>query len=276
MELKFTKMHGLGNDFVMIDNINGSIDINSDQIRYIADRHSGIGCDHVLVIYPSKDPSVEVMFRIFNADGNEAEQSGNGARCLGKYLFDNGLVETKEFNTENVKGIVKIIIDNEESIRVNMGRPVFEPNEIPLLSDNQQSVYTIELGNVSVEVSVLSMGNPHAVLNVDDVQLAEVEVWGKKIQENSMFPESVNVGFMQIMGRGSIRLRVYERGVGETQACGSGACAAVVAGIMENKLDNNVVVELKKGNIVINWAGEGNEVWMTGPATTVFEGQITV
>ncbi|MEX2353181.1 MAG: diaminopimelate epimerase, partial [Gammaproteobacteria bacterium] len=215
-------------------------------------------------------------YRIYNTDGSEAGQCGNGARCIGQYLVDRSMVNDNVIHAETIRGTVKIYVEGNDAIKVNMGVPGFEPADIPVLSDARQASYRIDLDEGEIEVTALSMGNPHAVILVADVDSAEVERIGPQIQQHRLFPESVNVGFLQIVDRAHARLRVYERGVGETLACGTGTCAAVVAGILLGKLDNEVVVTLKRGNLVISWAGAGSEVWMTGPATTVFEGQIEI
>jgi diaminopimelate epimerase len=274
MNLKFTKMHGLGNDFVVINGMNQPLLLSPEQICHIADRHTGIGCDQVLLLEASTDPAIDVIYRIYNADGSEAGQCGNGARCVGQYLVDNGIVDKPVIHAETIRGRVQIYIEQNNTIRVNMGVPAFEPDAIPIRSDNRQASYSIDLDQARVQVMALSMGNPHAVMFVDDIDTAEVEKLGPAIQQLPLFPESVNVGFLQIVDRTHARLRVYERGAGETLACGTGTCAAVVAGILHGKLDNDVVVTLKKGNLLISWQGEGSDVWMSGPAITVFEGQI--
>ena len=274
MLIEFTKMHGLGNDFVVINNLDGSINLDSDNIRYISNRHTGIGCDHVLAIYRSNKPSVDLMYRIFNADGNEAEQSGNGVRCLGKYLLDRKIVNRDEMSVENIKGLIKIKVKQNGEIQVNMGKPVFEPESIPINAPKKQKTYEVNLKDFQVSLFSLSMGNPHAVILVDDITNTDVAGIGPQVQQSGMFPEGVNVGFMQILDNKNVKLRVFERGAGETMACGSGACAAAVAGIIDGKLDNNVNVELTGGLLDISWDEKDGDVWMTGPAMTVFEGKI--
>jgi diaminopimelate epimerase len=276
MNLDFTKMHGLGNDFVVINGIDRHVDLTPDQIRTMADRHTGIGFDQLLLLQPSVDPAADVRYRIFNADGNEVEQCGNGARCIGQYLHENAIVNSEVIAAETVKGIIRIYMDKPDTVRVNMGVPRFEPADIPLKLTGRQPAYHLQADAVATNFYALSMGNPHAVILVDDVATAEVEKWGKLFQQHEMFPQSVNVGFLQVLDRNNVLLRVYERGAGETLACGTGACAAVVAGIMANKLDNEVTVGLNRGKLSINWDGEGSGVWMSGPATTVYEGQITL
>lgn len=276
MNLKFTKMHGLGNDFIVINGIEQAIELSPEQIRYLADRHTGIGCDQVLLLQGSPDPEVDVFYRSYNTDGSEAGQCGNGARCIGQYMVDRSMVADNVIRAETIRGSVQIYVDGNDAIRVNMGIPGFEPDDVPVLAGSRQERYPIDFNDGKIEVTALSMGNPHAVVLVEDVDTANVAGIGQQLQQHRLFPESVNVGFLQIVDRTHARLRVYERGVGETLACGTGTCAAIVAGIVLGKLDNDVVVTLKKGNLAISWEGEGSEVWMTGPATTVFEGQISL
>ena len=276
MKLNFTKMHGLGNDFVVIDNLNGKINLDSDKIRFIANRHMGIGCDQVLLIQKCNNASADFVFKFYNTDGSEAAQCGNGVRCLGKFLVENAIVDKKVIYAKTLKGITVINVEDLDAIRVNMGIPEFEPEKIPLLYDQRQITYEIELGDEIVQVYSVSIGNPHAVILVDNIATARVLEIGQQLKNNPKYPDSVNVGFLQILDRSHVKLRVNERGVGETLACGSGACAAVVACILDQRLDNEVVVELKEGNLVIGWEGEGTEVWMTGPATTVYNGQINL
>jgi diaminopimelate epimerase len=276
MKLEFTKMQGLGNDFVLINAMDRPVSLTPAQIRHMADRHSGIGFDQLLLLAPSTIPSADVMYRVFNADGSEGGQSGNGARCIGRYIRENSIVEKDVISAQTINGIIHIYFEGENTIRVDMGVPRFEPKDIPMASRQRQHSYSVELVGGIIEVFSLSMGNPHAVIMVDDIDSADVEMLGKQLQQHSLFPESVNVGFLQIVDRTHVLLRVYERGAGETLACGTGACAAVVAGICDNKLDKEVVVGLKRGNLVISWEGENSVVWMTGPAVTVFEGHMTL
>ena len=276
MNLNFTKMHGLGNDFVVLNGLENKIEISANQAQLIADRRLGIGCDQLLLIQPSLDTSVDVRMLIFNKDGSEARQCGNGTRCVADYLYRSGVLKNNEIIIETLGGIISIFRDSDEAIRVDMGIPHFGPKEIPILVKERSLKYTIDLEKGPIEVIVLSMGNPHAVVLVDDIESASTEETGLEIQRHKLFPESVNVSFLQIVDRQHVRLRVYERGAGETLACGTGACAAVVAGILDNKLDNEVVVCFKMGNIVIRWDGNDSHVWMIGPAETVYEGQMTL
>jgi len=276
MELEFTKMHGLGNDFVVLNGLEQDIELQPDQICLIADRHIGVGCDQVLLIQASDDPKADIRFRIFNADGGEAEQCGNGARCIANYLLTHGYISGKTVTVETISGNTEIFFEGGNRIRVNMGIPRFEPTAIPILAVQRNQHYSIGLSSGTITFMALSMGNPHAVLTVENVDQAPVESRGSEIQAHEYFPESVNVGFMQILDPAHMRLRVYERGAGETLACGSGACAAVVAGFLDNKLDKEVDVRLKGGHLTVSWGGEGEPVWMTGPATMVYEGQISI
>ena len=269
-------MHGLGNDFVVLNGLENKIEISANQAQLIADRRLGIGCDQLLLIQPSLDTSVDVRMLIFNKDGSEARQCGNGTRCVADYLYRSGVLKKNEIIIETLGGIISIFRDSDEAIRVDMGIPHFGPKEIPILVKERSLKYTIDLEKGPIEVIVLSMGNPHAVVLVDDIESASTEETGLEIQRHKLFPESVNVSFLQIVDRQHVRLRVYERGAGETLACGTGACAAVVAGILDNKLDNEVVVCFKMGNIVIRWDGNDSHVWMIGPAETVYEGQMTL
>ncbi len=267
-------MHGLGNDFVLINALETSIELQPEQLRFLADRRFGVGCDQILLIEPSQLAGVDIRYRIFNADGGEVEQCGNGVRCVGDYLRKLSLVEGDSVKVETSAGLLTIYFEDEELIRVDMGVPEFEPKNIPFDIGKRKTSYSLSLDSGEIELMAVSMGNPHAVIVVDDVKLAEISTIAPQIQSHKSFPRSVNVGFMQIVDPEHIRLRVYERGVGETLACGTGACAAVVVGINAGRLDSKVDVELSGGHLSINWAGAGTAVWMVGPATTVFEGQI--
>ena len=276
MILPFTKMHGLGNDFVVLNGLQTSIELNAEQIRFIADRRLGVGCDQVLMIEASESSAADIRYRIFNADGTEVEQCGNGVRCIGDYLRRRSLIDGNSVTVETSSGLVTIYLEGLDQIRVDMGVPLFEPADIPLASTQRKMQYHLSLSSAELEVMAVSVGNPHAVLLVEDVGQAQVSSLAPQIQQHSLFPESVNVGFMEIVDSSHIRLRVYERGAGETLACGTGACGAVAVGINTGRLGNEVDVELRGGNLTINWAGEGQAVWMTGPATTVYEGQIEI
>lgn len=274
METPFTKMQGLGNDFVVFDALSEAIDLTPDRVRQVADRRFGIGCDQVLLIEPAHSAGADIRYRIFNADGHEVEQCGNGSRCIARYLSDHGLLDKEEIVAETVTGVVRLYREPDGHVRVNMGVPRLAPQALPMLVTSQAIRYPIEVGDQRLSVSAVSLGNPHAVLQVDDVDTVPVVTLGQKIASHRLFPQGVNVGFMQILDRSQIRLRVYERGVGETLACGTGACAAVVAGTLQSLLDKTVYVELPGGRLTIRWEGGDTSVWMTGPATRVFEGRI--
>ncbi len=276
MTFTFTKMHGLGNDFVVIDAINQSIDLNSRQIRYIADRHLGIGCDQLLLVEKSDIKEADFRYRIFNADGSEVEQCGNGARCFATFVHNQGLTEQREIPVITSGGLIVLKLENNGQVTVNMGQPTFEPKSLPFLATTEQSTYSLEIDGKTIIFSAVSLGNPHAVIQVDDIETAPVATLGAKIQAHENFPESVNVGFMQIVDPSHIKLRVFERGAGETLACGTGACAAVVAGRSQGLLEETVDVNLRGGNLSIHWEDKQNPVMMTGPTTTVFTGTITL
>jgi len=274
MLIKFTKMHGLGNDFVVIDGVRQNINLTTDAIKRLADRNLGIGCDQVLVIEPPTEKNIDFNYRIFNCDGTEVEQCGNGARCMGRYIADQQLSGKKSVLLKTKNRVMEIQSNPKNLITANMGAPSFIPADIPFISEQQDSLYNIDIDNQNYQISALSVGNPHAVIQVEDIDTAAVKNIGPLIQTQSQFPESVNVGFMQIVDRQNIRLRVYERGVGETQACGSGACAAAVAAIQQNLVDASVNIELLGGALRIEWQGQGQPILMTGPAETVFHGKI--
>ncbi|MEE9327036.1 MAG: diaminopimelate epimerase [Cocleimonas sp.] len=280
MQIEFTKMHGLGNDFVVIDAINQSISLSIEQIKAISDRHFGIGCDQLLLVEKSGVEDADFRYRIYNAEGSEVEQCGNGARCFAVFVRDQGLTDKTEISVVTNSGKIILKVESEGVVRVDMGAPILNPQDIPFVSDKQATTYTLNLegggDENKITFSAVSMGNPHAVILVDDVDKAGVERVGKAVQKHPYFPHSVNVGFMQIIDRSTVKLRVYERGVGETQACGSGACAAVVAGIKRALLDATVETQLLGGNLSIHWEGNQNPVMMSGPTATVFKGTITL
>ncbi len=275
---RFTKMHGLGNDFVVFDNINQDINLSTDQIQRLADRHFGIGCDQVLLVEKATDPAMDFRYRIFNADGGEVAQCGNGARCFMRFVRDQGLTDKNEIGVETNSGNIFPRLLAGGLVTVNMGVPNFEPASIPYTATKRAAQYALDLdinGNAqTVQLNILSLGNPHAVMQVDDIKMAPVLTLGPKIEQHPNFPERVNAGFMQVISRNKIAVRVFERGSGETQACGSGACAAVITGIQNGHLEAKVTASLTGGDLEITWEGEGNPVWLTGPATTVFEGSI--
>jgi diaminopimelate epimerase len=272
--LNFTKMHGLGNDFVVLDGINQCVDLSTAQIRHIADRHLGVGCDQLLLVEAYDGADAEFRYRIFNADGSEVEQCGNGARCFARFVYDQGLTQHTTIPVVTASGRIVLQIQADGQVTVDMGVPVLEPAQIPFISAQRQTLYTLETHTTSVALAAVSMGNPHAVLQVPDVESAPVSTLGAALESHPAFPKRVNVGFMQVIGRDHIRLRVFERGCGETQACGTGA--AVVAGRLQGLLDEQVTVSLPGGDLQIRWQGEGQPVRMTGPTATVFRGTLTL
>ncbi|OGI49064.1 MAG: diaminopimelate epimerase [Candidatus Muproteobacteria bacterium RBG_16_65_34] len=274
MQVPFTKMQGAGNDFVVLDGVTRAIELTPERVRRLADRRFGVGCDQVLLVERATRADADFRYRIFNADGGEVEQCGNGARCFARFVRDKGLTSKGEIAAETLAGVIYPRIEPDGQVTVNMGVPRFEPAEVPFEAPARAAVYDLEVGGAGVKVSVLSMGNPHAVQIVPDVDTASVATQGPLIERHPRFPRRVNAGFMQVLDRAHIRLRVYERGVGETLACGTGACAAVVAGRQLGLLDDTVAVRLPGGVLHIAWAGVGQPVWMTGPAVAVFDGTI--
>lgn len=294
MEIEFTKMHGLGNDFVVIDAVTQSIELTTEQIKAIADRHTGVGCDQLLLVEKAAHRSqttlpktagqqAEFRYRIFNADGGEVEQCGNGARCFALFVRQQGLTTNKVITVETAGGLIGLVVEDNQ-VTVDMGVPDFNPQSLPFLSESEQETYELLVNGDVYTIGAVSVGNPHAVIQVDDVDKIDIEVLGKPIESHELFPNRVNAGFMQIISRDEIRLRVFERGVGETKACGTGACAAVAVGRKLGKLNEQVTVRLHGGDLVIRWAGEPRssshseneqqKLYMTGPATTVFKGKI--
>jgi diaminopimelate epimerase len=273
MKYKFTKMHGLGNDFVLIDCVNQSVQLSPEQLRYLANRRLGIGCDQILLVEKAKN-NADFRYRIFNSDGSEVEQCGNGARCFVRYVYDQGMTQKKEIRVETLGGIIVPKLETNGEVTVNMGIPKFEPQEIPFIAEKRMLTYLLDVDKKQIEFSILSMGNPHAVQIVEDINHSPILAEGTLIENHSRFPQHVNAGYMQVVNREHINLRVYERGVGETLSCGTGACAAVVAGITRGLLDSTVKVSTTGGNLRICWEGENNPVWMTGPAISVFDGEI--
>lgn len=272
--LSFTKMHGLGNDFMVVDAISQPFRLRPEMIRELADRHYGIGFDQLLVVEPPGMPDVDFRYRIFNSDGSEVEQCGNGARCFASFVRDQRLTNKKVIRVQTAKGVIELRVGSGGMVTVDMGVPEMNPPAIPFAADRRKDVYTVAVGEQTVELTAVSMGNPHGVLLVDDVDTAPVGELGPRLENHPRFPARANVGFMQIIDRTHVRLRVFERGAGETMACGTGACAAVVAGCLRDLLDSRVDVELKGGHLVIEWQGEGTPVMMEGPAASVFEGQL--
>ena len=276
MHLKFTKMQGLGNDFVVLDATAKPLQLAPELVRAVANRHFGVGCDQVLVVEPARSPDTDFYYRIFNADGGEVEQCGNGARCFVRFVRDRKLTDKTRIRVGTLGGVIEPELEADGQVTVNMGVPVFEPMQIPFLAPERALTYHLNVNGKSLIISALSMGNPHAVQEVSETDEAPVASDGPVIESHARFPQRVNAGFMQVVGRGHIRLRVYERGAGETLACGTGACAAVVAGIQRGLLDNRVRVTTRGGDLGISWAGENTPVLMTGPAVTVFEGEINI
>ena len=274
MLLRFTKMHGLGNDFMVLDLISQHAHIQPKHAKQWGDRHTGVGFDQLLIVEPPSNPDVDFRYRIFNADGSEVEQCGNGARCFARFVLDKRLTAKKQLRVETKGGIIELDIRNDGQIGVNMGQPRLQPAEIPFVADAQALSYDVEVDGQSLQLAAVSMGNPHAVLRVDDVDSAPVHSLGPKLEQHPRFPKRVNVGFIQVLDRQRAKLRVWERGAGETQACGTGACAAAVAAISQGWMDSPVQIELPGGRLSIEWAGPGQPVMMTGPAMRVYEGQV--
>ncbi|WP_422136614.1 MULTISPECIES: diaminopimelate epimerase [unclassified Endozoicomonas] len=276
MLLHFTKMHGLGNDFMVVDRVTQSIRITPEKIRSLSDRNFGIGFDQLLMVEPPTDPDMDFRYRIFNADGSEVEQCGNGARCFARFVRDKKLIGRDTIRVQTSGGNMELTIEDNGDVTVDMGIPVLEPQQIPFNAPSMQTTYDLDVDGERLIVGAVSMGNPHAVWQVEDINRAPVESMGPKLEGHSRFPKRCNAGFMQVLDATEINLRVYERGVGETLACGSGACAAVVAGRLQGLLDEEVRVNLTGGSLLIRWRGEGHPVMMTGSATRVFEGQTRI
>jgi diaminopimelate epimerase len=283
MKLKFTKMHGAGNDFIVVDAIHQDVNLSTEQWRRLADRRFGIGADQILVVERPTSEGVDFRYRIFNSDGGEVEQCGNGARAFARFVSDKGLSGEKSIRVETMKGIIAPRLEEDGSVTVDMGARRLDPAEVPFDSagldgraEGEDSTWPLAVGGRTVFVSVVSMGNPHAVQVVEDVDTAPVESMGPAIETHARFPKRVNAGFMQVLDRHHVKLRVFERGAGETLACGTGACAAVVAGIRRGLLDSPVRVSARGGELSIAWAGVGQPVYLSGPAVTVFEGEVEV
>ncbi len=275
MKMTFVKMHGLGNDFVVIDGVRQSIDLSAEQLRFIARRNFGIGCDQILLVEKTERPQVDFRYRIFNANGREVEQCGNGARCFVRFVHEQGLTNKREIRVETIAGVIVPRLEDDGSVTVDMGVPVFAPAQIPFLAASDELVQMLALSDdESVAITAVGMGNPHAVQVVAEVDAAPVTRQGPLIESHARFPQGVNAGFMQVVDQHHVRLRVFERGVGETLACGTGACAAVVAGIARGLLASPVEVETRGGCLAIAWQGRGAAVRMSGPAVSVFNGEI--
>lgn len=276
MLLKFTKMHGAGNDFVMLDGIRQNIELSPEQLRLLADRHFGVGCDQILLVEASQNPEADFHYRIFNADGGEVEQCGNGARCFMRFVHDQKLTTKREIVVETHSGLISPCLEQDGRITVNMGIPIFDAALIPFDGGSGAPSEPLEVDGKTLRISALSMGNPHAVQVVDDIEKAPVSEIGPLIEKHPRFPQHANAGFMQVIDRNHIRLRVFERGSGETLSCGTGACAAVVAGIRRDLLGSPVNVTTRGGSLTISWDGDETPVLMTGPAITVFTGEIDI
>ncbi|HKW38615.1 MAG TPA: diaminopimelate epimerase [Burkholderiales bacterium] len=285
MKLRFTKMQGAGNDFVVLDGVSRTVELTPERARRIADRHYGVGCDQVLLVEPARGAGADFRYRIWNADGGEVEQCGNGARCFVRFVRDKGLTKKSEIRVETLSGIIAPRLEADGQVSVDMGAPQSDPERVPFDAGGLEPLrsglrWPLEVEGRRIEVAVLSMGNPHAVQTVEDVDAAPVTTQGPAIERHPRFPKRTNAGYLQILDRSSVRLRVWERGAGETLACGTGACAAVVAGIREGLLEDSVLVATRGGQLTIRWAGGENEpsrsVWMTGPAAIVFEGEIEI
>lgn len=274
MQLQFSKMHGLGNDFMMIDGVTQNVFLSSEKIRQLADRNFGIGFDQLLLVEPPYDPEQDFHYRIFNADGSEVEQCGNGARCFASFVKMKGLTNRNKIAVSTKVGNIVLYIEKDGQVTVNMGKPIFDPSHIPLQANKEEKTYLMRIGDQTLFFGAVSMGNPHCVLEVEDIDTADVQTLGPLLTKHERFPEGVNVGFMQIVSRNEIKLRVFERGVGETLACGTGACAAVAIGQIQGKLDRDVSVTLPGGTLNIRWNGPSNALKMTGPTQHVFDGQL--
>jgi diaminopimelate epimerase len=273
MTLDFTKMHGLGNDFVVLDGVSAAVRVDTALLRFLGDRHRGVGCDQILLVEPAGDAG-DFTYRIFNGDGGEVEQCGNGARCVARFVRDRGLSDADRITFSTLGGLIHTRLLADGRVAVDMGVPRFEPADIPFEAPARAETYTLDAGGETHEIGAVSMGNPHAVLRVDDLVAAPVRELGPVIEHHERFPRRANVGFMRVIDRARIALRVWERGAGETAACGTGACGAVAVGRQRGWLDERVVVALPGGELVIDWAGADNPLWMTGTAETAFHGEI--
>ncbi|WP_448549502.1 diaminopimelate epimerase [Thalassotalea fusca] len=276
MIVNFSKMHGLGNDFLVLDNVTQNVYLPNDQVRRLADRHFGVGFDQLLVVEPPYDPDLDFHYRIFNADGSEVSQCGNGARCFARFVRMKGLTNRNKIKVSTHAGKMTLYVEKDGNVTVNMPIPALDPNKIPFTAQKAEGTYILRSEEETVLCGVVSMGNPHCVVTVDNVEEAPVDTLGAALSAHERFPKGANIGFMEVIAPDRIKLRVYERGVGETLACGSGACAAVVVGQLQNKLAKQVTVELPGGQLSIFWKGKGNPVKMTGPATHVFDGQLNI
>ena len=276
MQVQFSKMHGLGNDFVVIDNVTQNVFFSKEKIQQLADRHFGIGFDQLLLVEPPYDPEQDFHYRIFNADGSEVSQCGNGARCFARFVKMKGLINRNKIKVSTKAGKMVLYLEKDGQVTVNMGVPDFEPTRVPMVANKPEKTYIFRVDDRTVFLGAASMGNPHCVMEVDDGDTADVHVLGPLLERHERFPEGVNVGFMQVVSKEHIKLRVFERGSGETLACGSGACAAVAVGQIQGKLDKEVRVDLPGGSLRIRWQGEDSALKMTGPAEHIYDGQINL
>lgn len=270
--MQFSKMHGLGNDFMVVDGVTQNVFLTEEIIQKLADRHRGIGFDQLLLVEPPYDPELDFHYRIFNADGSEVSQCGNGARCFARFVTLKGLTNKQDIHVSTAKGKMVLSLKENGQVRVNMGEPIWEPAQIPFTANKFEKNYILRTSLQTVLCGVVSMGNPHCVLQVEDIQIAPVNELGPLLENHERFPERANIGFMQVINRNHIKLRVFERGAGETQACGSGACGAVAVGIMQGLLDSKVQVDLPGGSLMIEWEGVGHPLYMTGDATHIYDG----
>ncbi|MFT4937817.1 MAG: diaminopimelate epimerase [Paraglaciecola sp.] len=276
MQIQFSKMHGLGNDFVVIDNVTQNVFFSKEKIQQLADRNFGIGFDQMLMVEPPYDPEQDFHYRIFNADGSEVSQCGNGARCFAQFVKMKGLTNRNKIVVGTKAGRMVLFLEKDGQVTVNMGAPKFEPNQVPIIANKKENIYILRAQGQTFFCGAVSMGNPHCVLLVDDVEKADVETIGPLLERHERFPEGANIGFMQIVNSSHIKLRVYERGSGETLACGSGACAAVAVGYMQNRLVKDVKVDLLGGSLKIRWQGKDNVLKMTGAAEHIFDGHFNI
>lgn len=276
MQLRFTKMHGLGNDFVVIDGVSRPVRLDASTVRQLANRHEGVGCDQVLLVEPPPREDVDFLYRIYNADGGEVEQCGNGARCFARFVREQGLSQKDMIRVATTAGVIELTLAADKQVTVDMGIPRFQPADIPMLADVRAGDYGIEIDGREIRIGAVSVGNPHVVVEVPDIDAAPVGELGPRIEQHRVFPEGANVGFVQLIGRREVRLRVFERGVGETLACGTGACAAVAWMRASNRVGSTVHARLRGGVLRIQWEGEGQSILMTGPATRVFDGTIEI
>lgn len=272
--MQFSKMHGLGNDFMVVDGVTQNVYLTDELIRTLSDRHRGVGFDQLLLVEPPYDPELDFHYRIFNADGSEVSQCGNGARCFARFVTLKGLTNKKDIHVSTAKGKMVLSLQDDGKVRVNMGEPIWEPAQVPFTANKFEKNYILRTDLQTVLCGVVSMGNPHCVLQVDNVETAPVNELGPLLENHERFPERANISFMQVVNRNHVKLRVYERGAGETQACGSGACATAAVGIMQGLLDSHVQIDLPGGSLTIEWEGVGHPLYMTGDATHIYDGFI--